>query len=102
LDKLGANGLGETDQASFSNETNARRWPRVKQLAEKYGVPVSHITLSYLTSQPFAVIPIIGCRTPDQLLDSTTAADLFLTQEEITFLTDSSVNPGESELRIKE
>ncbi len=101
LDKLGTIGLTETDRASFFNETNARRWPRVKQLAEKHGVPVSHVALSYLTSQPFVVIPIIGCRTPNQLLDSTTAANLFLTQEEITFLTDSSAIPGESKLRIK-
>jgi aryl-alcohol dehydrogenase-like predicted oxidoreductase len=95
LDKLGANGLGETDQASFSNETNAHRWQQVKQLAEKYGVPVSHVALSYLTSQPFVTIPIIGCRTLDQLDDSTKAANLLLTQEEITYLTDPPADHAE-------
>ncbi len=78
LDKLEASGLSETDHTSFFNETNAHRWPRVKQLAEKYGVPVSHVVLSYLTSQPFVAIPIIGCRTFDQLQDSTTAVNLVL------------------------
>ena len=83
LEKLVAKGLSATDHASFCNETNSGRWPRVKQLAEKYAVPVSHIALSYLSCHPFVTIPVIGCRTLDQLRDSTGAADLVLTQEEI-------------------
>jgi aryl-alcohol dehydrogenase-like predicted oxidoreductase len=86
LDTLGAQGLSETDRAGYSNETNTRRWSRVKQLAEKYGRPVSHVVLSYLTSQPFVTIPIAGCRTLDQLKDSVTAVDLGLTPEDLNFL----------------
>jgi aryl-alcohol dehydrogenase-like predicted oxidoreductase len=87
LDRLGAAGLSQADHTSFFNETNARRWPRVKQLAQKYNVPVSHIVLSYLTSQPFATLPIIGCRTVNQLQDSTAAVNLVLTPEDLAFLT---------------
>jgi aryl-alcohol dehydrogenase-like predicted oxidoreductase len=94
LDKLGVNGLSETYQASFSNETNTRRWTRIKKLSIKYRVPVSHIVLSYLTSQPFVTIPVVGCRTIDQLLDSTAAVNLVLTPEEIAFLSGSSASPG--------
>lgn len=87
LDRLGATGLSQTDRNHFFNETNAGRWPRVKQLAEEHGVPVSHIVLSYLTSQPFVTIPIVGCRTIEQLQDSIAAVDLVLTANDLSFLT---------------
>ena len=93
--------MSEVDHNSFFNEVNTRRWPRVKQLAEEYGAPVSHIVLSYLTSQPFVAIPIIGCRTLEQLQDSTTAVNLVLTPADIAFLSDAPTRPDEAGSRRK-
>jgi len=90
LERLGATGLSQTDRDHFFNETNAGRWPRVKKLAEKHQVPASHIVLSYLTSQPFVTIPIVGCRTIEQLQDSIVAVDLVLTPDDLSFLTPST------------
>jgi aryl-alcohol dehydrogenase-like predicted oxidoreductase len=39
--------------------------------------------LAYLLSQPFVTVPIVGCRTLGQLVDSLAAADLRLSSEEL-------------------
>ena len=87
LEAGGESGLSDKDRANFFNETNRLRWPRAKKLAENYGVPVSHIVLGYLRAQHFVTIPVIGCRSLEQLRDSVTATELALTQEDIVFLT---------------
>jgi aryl-alcohol dehydrogenase-like predicted oxidoreductase len=90
LERLGPSGLSKDDYSSFFNETNTDRWPRIKRLAKKYNVPLSHIALSYLISQRFVTIPIIGCRTLGQLRDSMAATNLVLTSEDLAFLTTNS------------
>jgi aryl-alcohol dehydrogenase-like predicted oxidoreductase len=45
------------------------------------------VILAYLTSQPFFVVPILGCKTIAQLNDSMSASDLTLTPAELAYLT---------------
>lgn len=40
------------------------------EIANELGVPVGWIVLAWLMSHPFSVIPIVGCRTVQQLDDS--------------------------------
>ncbi|MDK1118944.1 MAG: aldo/keto reductase [Anaerolineae bacterium] len=101
LDKLGEKGLNDTDRDSFINDLNNHRSTQIKRLAKKYDVPVSHIVLSYLISQPFVTIPIIGSRTLDQLKDSLFAVNLILKSEEIANLSDPSINPKNARQRVK-
>jgi aryl-alcohol dehydrogenase-like predicted oxidoreductase len=80
--------LSEKDRRSYDNATNRARFERVRQLAEKYGVSVTAIALSYLTSQPFPVAPIIGPRNLSQLEDSLRHIDLRLTADEVESLSE--------------
>jgi aryl-alcohol dehydrogenase-like predicted oxidoreductase len=71
---------------TYLTPANLRRFERVKELAERRQTGVTQIVLAYLTSQPFVTIPIIGCKTLQQLRDSLKASELRLTPEEIDFL----------------
>lgn len=69
----------------FSPE-NFARLARAETLAARYGRTPNEIALGYLLSQPFAVYPIVGCRSVEQVQASSAAADLHLTAEEVAFL----------------
>lgn len=70
----------------YRGSLNVRRFRKARELAEQLSVPLSHIVLSYLLSQPFPVIPIVGCRTTEQLEDSVHAARLKLTPAQLSEL----------------
>ncbi len=59
----------------------------MKQLALESGLSISQIVLAYLTSQPFATIPIVGCRTVAQVEESMRAGDIHLTESQVRWLT---------------
>jgi len=50
-------------------------------------VPIGRIALAYLISQAFTTIPIVGCRTPEQLGESMKAADVELDVSMLNYLT---------------
>jgi aryl-alcohol dehydrogenase-like predicted oxidoreductase len=62
---------------------NRRRYKALAALAASKSRPVSQVVLAYLLSQPFVTVPIVGCRTLGQLVDSLAAADLRLSSEEL-------------------
>ena len=84
--KLAESRLSEKDRRAYDNPHNRARFEMVQQLAEKYGVTATAIALSYLTSQPFPVAPVIGPHRLDQLEDSLNGIDLRLTPEEVSAL----------------
>jgi len=47
---------------------------------------VTQIVLGYLRSQPFPTIPIVGCRTVEQLRDSLNAAQVKLDPDQVSYL----------------
>ena len=53
------------------------------ELAAAKGVTPSAIVLAYLWSQPFPIVPIIGCRTIAQLADCVAARSVRLTTAEL-------------------
>jgi aryl-alcohol dehydrogenase-like predicted oxidoreductase len=86
VERAGRDGLSAGDQKVYYSEINKRRLLRVQELAKKYAVTVNDIALSYLTSQPFTTIPVVGCKTVDQLRASLKALDVTLTPEELAYL----------------
>jgi aryl-alcohol dehydrogenase-like predicted oxidoreductase len=72
---------------TYRTPENDKRLARIKYLAADTGLTITQIALAYLTSQPFATIPIVGCRNMEQLTDSLSAGDITLTPEQLRFLT---------------
>lgn len=70
----------------YENKENMRVYANMKSLSGKTGYCCTEISLAYLMSHEFTVIPIIGSKTPEQISDSVSAADIRLTGEEIAFL----------------
>ena len=81
-------------QKQYDTAENHKRGVRLKELAQETGYSVSQIVLAYLTNQPFATIPIVGCRTVAQVEDSMAAGDVRLTVEQVVWL---ATGDGQSE-----
>ncbi len=86
VERSGRAGLSEGDQKVYFSEQNSRLLLRVQALAKKYAVGVNDIALSYLLSQPFVTIPVVGCKTIEQLKSSLKALDVVLSREELAEL----------------
>lgn len=86
VERAGREGLSAGDQKVYFSEINSRRLLQVQALAKKYAVSVNDIALSYLLSQPFVTIPVVGSKTIDQLKSSLKALDVTLSREELTSL----------------
>jgi len=68
--------------SKYTDPANKHRVEAALELCEKYSVSPAALTLSYLTSQDFAVMPVVGCSRLEQLQDSLSAPDLALTAED--------------------
>ena len=84
--KLADDRLKDGDRRRYDSPLNRARYECAQALAVRYDVPVTAIALSYLTSQPFPVIPIIGSKNLDQLRDSLRYVDLILSAEDAAAL----------------
>jgi aryl-alcohol dehydrogenase-like predicted oxidoreductase len=70
----------------FQLEANMDRIERCREVSKRTGVNPAGICLSYLTTAPFPVMPLIGCSRPEQVADSLRFADFELTAEDRAFL----------------
>ncbi len=86
LERSGKDSISAGDRAIYYNDANLRRFEQAKLLARDHGVSINAIALSYLRSQPFVTVPIIGSKSVDQLEDSFAAVDLILSPEEVARL----------------
>lgn len=93
----GATRLGEDPargmEAYGPRAAQERTWriiDAVRRVADDRGVPMSQVALAWVAGRPAVTSVILGARTLDQLDDNLGAADLHLTDEETTFLTDAS------------
>ncbi len=62
---------------------NLARFRVIKSMARARSMPVSQVVLAYLLSQPFATIPVVGCRNVDQLLETMASADVRLSASDL-------------------
>lgn len=79
--------------ALYHNPTNAGRWERVRQLADRRGVSANAVALAYLLSHPCGGAAVIGPRTVAQFEDSLTAVALELGDLERNFLEEGAIFP---------
>ncbi len=70
----------------FDHPENRKRFERVRRLQEKYGFSVGQIVQGYLTSQPFAVFPLVGPRTVDDLEESLRSLGTTLSPGDLAYL----------------
>ncbi len=80
-------------KSNYASPTNLTLFATIKELAQKYKVPVSHIVLAYLTLQPTTVIPVFSSDTIEQLNETILSTDIELTHDEIELLELASKPP---------
>ena len=78
--------LAEPFGTMYCTPANVARHHRASELAQQLSVPTTAIALSYLISQPFPTIPVVGCRTVSQLTQSLAASDLTLPAPSMRYL----------------
>lgn len=78
----------KTQRSKYDPTENTDRFivDRVKEIAEKHGVPRSHIALAWLLQKETVTAPIIGATKISHLEDATAALSVKLTTEEVTYL----------------
>jgi aryl-alcohol dehydrogenase-like predicted oxidoreductase len=82
----GAARLSERDRQAYWNAENERRSAIVQRLSNEIHATPAQIALAYLLCQPVTTIPVVGCRTLEQLQDSVRAADVKLSSDAIAAL----------------
>ncbi|MFO7534486.1 MAG: aldo/keto reductase [Kiritimatiellia bacterium] len=71
---------------AFATGANERRFRGVVKLSAETGFTITQIVLGNLLSHPFPVIPIVGCHTREQLVDTLAAADIRLNDDQMAAL----------------
>jgi aryl-alcohol dehydrogenase-like predicted oxidoreductase len=87
---------GEGHEESWERRNTARNWrivEAVEDIAEARGASQPQIALAWLRAQPVVSSIILGARTMEQLEDNLGAAEIDLTDEELTRLNDASTLP---------
>ena len=69
--------------SQFATEANLTLGPFLQATASDLGTTVSAVVVAWLLAQPYVTIPIVGCRTVDQLEDSLSANLLNLPEDVI-------------------
>lgn len=81
----------ETDQFgnwmySRTEEDDRRVVERVREIADKRGVPMAQIALAWLLAKPAVAAPIVGATKPHHLEDAVAALSIKLAPEETAAL----------------
>jgi aryl-alcohol dehydrogenase-like predicted oxidoreductase len=74
--------IGAQQQAIYRPPANQARLQRVIALARDLDISLTAVVLGYLSAQPFVTVPIVGCRTLEQLSDSLATSKVALTPEQ--------------------
>ena len=70
----------------YVNDKNMNRLKKLEKLSNETSIPINELALGYLVSQPFTTIPIVGCKTVEQLAESVKAGDLMLDANILDYL----------------
>jgi aryl-alcohol dehydrogenase-like predicted oxidoreductase len=65
----------------YGGATNQRIAQTVQKIAHEQVLTITQVVLGYLLAQPFATVPIVGCKSLHQLEDSLSAAEVRLGAE---------------------
>ncbi len=83
---LSGTGMNETVRRVYDSALNRARAERAARVAEDLGVPVEAVGLAFLFTRGFPLCALVGPKTMEQLTSTLTAADLKLSDQEISFL----------------
>lgn len=78
FDKRGSDRLDAVTARNYDSPTNDARGARLSALAAGHGVTPTQAMLALFAQAPFAVVPVVGCHTPDQIAASFAGAALRL------------------------
>lgn len=80
----GEQALSPKARIRYLNDETIRRCQYLKQLSEAHQCTMGSMVVAVMTNQPdFSVLPIIGCKTVEQLTDSLRGAEITLSPEEV-------------------
>ena len=71
----------KTKKSNYNTAENLNIYKNLLKITEKLDMSITEIVLSYLISQDIDTIPIVGCRTIEQLKDSLKAVNKKIPQE---------------------
>jgi aryl-alcohol dehydrogenase-like predicted oxidoreductase len=86
FDKAISGALDAATARLYDNPRNRELAERVTTVAAAHGATPTQVMLSALMRAPFPVVPVVGCRTPDQIASSFAAAKLDLDPAEVDLL----------------
>lgn len=82
--KFAKNGISKPlRESSLFNPSNLAIAEKLKAISDDLDVDIAHLVLAFMKSRSFPVIPIVGCRTADQIADSLKGLDLSLTEGQL-------------------
>ncbi len=84
--KIGFDSLKKGVSDVYYNVENVNRLNRAMEVAKNLSVSISGVVLAYLKCQPFTTIPVIGCKTIEQLTDTLQYSDLELDNSILKFI----------------
>jgi len=86
LATVGASAMSSKLLEQYDNPTTRQRFGLAQEVAQRTGYTLNQIALLYLMQQPFMTIPIVGCKTLDQLQASLSALEITLTPSDFALL----------------
>jgi len=83
----GEEALSEKCVVRYHNDISVGRWQRACRIGESVGADAGQVALAALMQRgDFSTIPLLGCRTLDQLENSLAACNITLTPEQLHVL----------------
>jgi aryl-alcohol dehydrogenase-like predicted oxidoreductase len=83
IDAADAASREKAEKSDYNTEKNRTLQQHIKRIARDHSLTIAEVVLVYLLSQPITTIPIIGCRSLDQLDESLKAVESNLPKEAI-------------------
>jgi aryl-alcohol dehydrogenase-like predicted oxidoreductase len=83
FDKVAAGTLDAVTAARYDNGANRKKAVALAAVARRHGATPTQVMLAAMMRSPFPTIPIVGCRTPDQVAGSIAACAFRLEETDI-------------------
>ncbi|MCP8938413.1 aldo/keto reductase [Alsobacter sp. SYSU M60028] len=82
FDKIGAAALDDITARAYDNAANRATAARLAEIAARHGATPTQVMLNAMMHSPFLTIPVVGCRTAEQIASSLASVGLDLTDAE--------------------
>lgn len=70
----------------YGNDENMKRFERIQKVSQETGLPIHDISLAWIKSQPFPVVPVIGFKNKEQLAQNLHVMELTLPKNIVDFI----------------